>query len=88
MEESTLEDLFLYWNLQNQMLHLSLRGNNFCDCNVLFAVTVVRVTDFSPVHEMCTAVLSNRVAERTVQLLLGMSGNAYHCDAAFSNAEG
>lgn len=79
MEESTLEDLFLCWNMQNQMVHLYHRGNNFCDCNVLFAVTVVHVTDFSPVHEMCTAVLSSRVTERTVQLLLGMSSNAYHC---------
>lgn len=46
------------------------------------------VTDFSPVHEMCTAILSSRVTEGTVQLLLGMSRNAYHCYAAFSNIEG
>lgn len=70
------------------MLHLYPRGNNFCDCNILFAVMVVCVTDFSPVYEMCTAILSSRTTERTVQLLLGLSTNAYCCNAAFSNAEG
>lgn len=63
MEEGTLEDLFLCWIMQNQVLHLYHRGNNFCDCNVLFAVMVVCVTDFSPVYEMCTAILSSRVME-------------------------
>lgn len=88
MEESTLEDLFLCWNMQNRMPHLYHGGNNFCDCNVLFAVRVVCVTGFSPVHEMCTVILSSRVTGRTVQLLLGVSSNVYHCNAAFSNVEG
>lgn len=88
MEESTLEDLFLCWDMQNQMLHLYHRGNNFCDCNILFAVTVACVTDFSPVCEKSTAILSSRATERTVQLLLGLSRNAYCCNAAFSNAKG
>lgn len=37
---------------------------------------------------MYSIVLSSRVVKRTVQLLIGTSSNAYHCNAAFSNFEG
>ena len=37
---------------------------------------------------MYGTVLSSKVIERTVQLLVGVSSNAYHRNAAFSNFEG